>query len=252
MGVARGANQVGHDAQGGKTLLDALHAGCNGGIVHGIGIDLVVGHVHLLGSVGFAVGQDFDDQELPVVVGAVIGVLDVGLAGAASGLDDQVLVVNGRDGELGLVVGQGHVGSCHRLLHVRDVKDVAHDNGLAAKQLEVGVHELAEGIAPPVIRVAQLLHRLGPAGAEDGDASRSGRRRALHGGRADDEGHAAGGDNGSADAGGLLGDKYAVICHCFLSSLSAGGQLHIVHMQQVPGGLDFDAVLGERVAGDDQ
>ena len=211
--MARGADQVGHDAQGSKTLFDALHAGCNGGIVHGIGLDLVVGHVHLLGGVGLAVGQNFDDQELPVVVGAVIGVLDIGLAGAASGLDDQVLVVNGRDGELGLVVGHGHVSSGHSLLHVRDVKDIAHDDGLAAEQLEVGVHELAEGIAPPVIRVAQLLHRLGPAGAEDGDASRSGSRRALHGGRTDDEGHAAVGDNGGADAGGLLGDIYAMICH---------------------------------------
>ena len=211
--MARGADQVRHDAQGSKTLLDALHAGCNGGIVHGIGLDLVVGHVHLLGGVGFAVGQDFDDQELPIVVGAVIGVLDVGLAGAASGLDDQILVVNGRDGELGLVIGQGHVRSRNRLLHVRNVKDVAHDDGLAAEQLEVGVHELAEGIAPPVFRVAQLLHRLGPTGAEDGDASRSGRCRALHGGRADNEGHAAVGDNGGADAGGLLGDIYAMICH---------------------------------------
>nr|DAL64945.1 MAG TPA_asm: hypothetical protein [Caudoviricetes sp.] len=252
LGVPGGADQVGHDAQRGHAQLNAFHPRSNSGIVHRRGLDLVVGHVDLRSGIGLAVGQRLNDKKLPVVVGAVIGVLDVGIAGAARGLDDQIAVVDGLDGQLGLMVGQGHIGCGHCLLHVRGIKDVAEDDRLAAEQLEVGIRKLTERIAGPVVRVAQLLHSLGPAGAESRDADSGGRRRALHGGRADDKGDSALGHDGGADAGRLLGDVYAMICHSASSLLSAGGQLLVVHIQQVSGGLDFDAILGERVAGDNQ
>ena len=58
------------------------------------------------------------------------------------------------------MVGHIHIGGGHSFRHGGDVQDIAEDSGLAAEQLEVGVHRLAKGVLLPVVRVAQLLHGL--------------------------------------------------------------------------------------------
>ena len=148
---------------------------------------------------------------LAAVVGVVVGAGHIGRAGAARGLDDQRGVVDGLDGELHLVIRHSDVSGGGSLLRGADVEDIAENDGLAGEQLEVRIHEFAERVGGPVVGIAQLLHSLGPAGAEDGSAGCSGLVRCLNRSQADHEGNAGLRHDRGADAGCLLRDIYAVV-----------------------------------------
>lgn len=86
--------------------------------------------------------------------------------------------------------------------HLGRVQDVAEDSRLRPEQLEVGVHELAEGVLLPVVREAQLLHRLVPAGSQNGGIGLGGLLRRLHRRRPHNKGDAHLGHVGRTDRRG--------------------------------------------------
>ena len=97
--------------------------------------------------------------------------------------------------------------------HLGRVQDVAEDSRLRPEQLEVGVHELAEGVLLPVVREAQLLHRLVPAGSQNGGIGLGGLLRRLHRRRPHNKGDAHLGHVGRTDRRGLFVNTNAENCH---------------------------------------
>ena len=111
------------------------------------------------------------------------------------------------------MIGYGIVLRLRRRLHLRRVQDIAEDRGLLPEQLEMGVHELAEGVLLPVIGETQLLHRLVPAGRQNGGIGLGGLVGGLDRGRPYHEGNAHLCHVGRTDRRGFLVNSYAENCH---------------------------------------
>ena len=111
------------------------------------------------------------------------------------------------------MIGHGVVLRGGRLLHGRRLQDVAEDHGLLPKQLEVGVHELAERVLLPIIGESQFLHRFVPAGSQHGGIGFGGLRRRLHRRRPYHKGDAHLGHVGRTDRRGLFVYTNAENCH---------------------------------------
>ena len=209
--IAGGAQQIGDDAQQGQAQLHILHRGGDVRCGDGGCLDLVVGDVYLLGVIGAAGRQQLHHQMFAAVIGVIVGARHIGRAGTAGRLDDQSGIVDGRDGKLYLVLRHRNISRGRRLLCGGDIQNIAENDRLAGEQLEVRIHEFAERVGCPVVGVAQLLHRLRPAGAENRGAGGSRLIRRLNRSQTDHEGDAGLRHDRGADAGSLLRDIYAVV-----------------------------------------
>lgn len=188
--ITGGAQQIGDDAQQGQAQLHILHRGGDVRCGDGGRLDLVVGDVYLLGIIGAAGRQQLHYQMLAAVIGVIVGAGHIGRAGTAGRLDDQRGIVDGRDGKLHLVLRHRNISRGRRLLCGGDIQNIAENDRLAGEQLEVRIHEFAERVGCPVVGVAQLLHRLRPAGAENRGAGGSRLIRRLNRSQTDHEGDA--------------------------------------------------------------
>ena len=153
-------------------------------------------------------GTKLHYQMLAAVIGVIVGAGLIGRAGTAGRLDDQRGIVDGRDGKLHLVLRHRNISRGRRLLCGGDIQNIAENDRLAGDQLEVRIHEFAERVGCPVVGVAQLLHRLRPAGAENRGAGGSRLFRRLNRSQTDHEGDAGLRHDRGADAASLLRDIY--------------------------------------------
>ena len=126
-------------------------------------------------------------------------------------------VGHGPKGQDGLVVCNLILFGRFRFLRAVRVQDIAEDHRLAAKELEVGVHELTEGEGFPVLGVSQLFYCLGPAGTQHRSVYLGRDRRRMNRGQPHHIRDTRRGHHGCADLRGLFVDVYAVfVCHFFI------------------------------------
>ena len=230
MGPAGGGDKVRHQAHRRQAGVHLGHAVHHVGHRRGRGVRLVVGNVHRLRVVGAAVLQQLHDAHIgvrvvPVVEDAVILVRFKLL------LRRRPLHIHGRldldgpghgpDRQGSLVVRHVVVLGLHCFLHGLRVQDVAENDRLRPEKLEVGVHELAQRIALPVIGKAQLLHRLVPARHQHGDVGLCGLRRRLDRRGPHHKGDAHRCHLRRLNGRSLFKNVYAEFRHCYLPSFPA-------------------------------